>query len=154
MSRDLAIAERIRTASFLARVVGGALGAVLLLSSLFIVSNVVKLTVYARKDEVQLLHVVGATPAYVRGTFVTEGILQGLLGSALALGAALSRLSPHPELPPRRLPAAPREPRHRLPLALEHAPHRRRRDGPRRDRQPGAADPPRRRAGSDSAPAA
>lgn len=86
VSRDLELAERVLAASRLVKLVAVFLGGVLLLSALFTVSNVVKLTVYARRDEVQILRLVGATSAYVRGLFLTEGVLQGLFGSTLALG--------------------------------------------------------------------
>lgn len=85
VSRDLEIAERLSAASRLVGVVGAFLGGVLLLAALFTISSVVKLTVYARKDEIEVLRLVGARGAYVRGTFVTEGVLQGFFGALLAL---------------------------------------------------------------------
>lgn len=95
VSRDLNLAERVLAASRIAKAVAVFLGGVLLLSALFTVSNVVKITVYTRRDEVEILRLVGATNAYLRGNFVTAGVLQGLLGSALALMLlyAVSRLA-------------------------------------------------------------
>jgi cell division transport system permease protein len=52
---------------------------------IFIVSNTIKLVVYARRDEVEILHLVGATPWMIRLPFLMEGFLQGLLGGGLAL---------------------------------------------------------------------
>ena len=48
-------------------------------------SNVVRLAATARRDEIEIMQLVGAPLAYVRGPFVVEGILQGGVGAALAL---------------------------------------------------------------------
>lgn len=67
------------------RVVGAILGSFLGLAALFIVSNTIKLTIYARKDELELLGLVGATRFFIKAPFLIEGILQGAAGSLLAL---------------------------------------------------------------------
>lgn len=85
VGRDFELAERFSAASRVFRLVAFSLGGVLLLSALFTVSNVVKLTAYARRQEVEILRLVGATTSYIRGTFVMEGLLQGLSGSCLGL---------------------------------------------------------------------
>lgn len=69
-----------------ARVAAWVLGVALCLGTILIVSNTIRLTVYARKDEIDIMSLVGATPAFVRAPFVVEGALQGLLGGAAALG--------------------------------------------------------------------
>jgi cell division transport system permease protein len=56
---------------------------------LFIVSNTIKLTIYARKDELELLGLVGATRFFIKAPFLIEGILQGALGSLLSMIALL-----------------------------------------------------------------
>ena len=53
----------------------------------FAVANVVRLAATARRDEVEIMELVGAPFAYVRGPFVTEGILQGGIGAVLAVAA-------------------------------------------------------------------
>ena len=65
-----------------------ALGVGLLVSvaCLAIVWSTIRLGVFARRAEVQILRLVGGTSAFVRGPFVVEGMLQGLCGAALALG--------------------------------------------------------------------
>ena len=68
-----------------ARLVGALLGAFLLIAVIFIVSNTIKLTVYSRKDEIELLSLVGATRMFIKAPFLIEGTLQGLVGSAGAL---------------------------------------------------------------------
>lgn len=51
----------------------------------FVISNTIKLLVYSRKDEVEILSLVGATRNIIRLPFLTEGVLHGFLGSVLAL---------------------------------------------------------------------
>lgn len=68
-----------------ARLVVTLIGGFLLISVLFIVSNTIKLTVYARKDELELLSLVGATRLFIKAPFLIEGVIQGFAGSLLAL---------------------------------------------------------------------
>ncbi|SRR6266540_505320 len=67
------------------RIVGALLGGFLLLAVIFIVSNTIKLTIYARKDELELLGLVGATRMFIKAPFLIEGVIQGAAGSSLAL---------------------------------------------------------------------
>jgi cell division transport system permease protein len=67
------------------RLVGLFLGGFLLLAMVFIVSNTIKLTIYARKDELEVLGLVGATGFFIRTPFIIEGVLHGAVGSLLAL---------------------------------------------------------------------
>jgi len=83
---DLLWIERLSTAVRLVRGLGGVLGGILALASVFTISNVIRLTVYARQDELDIMRLVGATRAYVRGPFIVEGMLQGGLGGAVAVG--------------------------------------------------------------------
>ena len=64
----------------------GALVAVLS-AALLVVANTIRLAVYARRDEIEIMKLVGATDGYVRLPFLLEGVLQGLLGGGLALAA-------------------------------------------------------------------
>ncbi len=63
------------------------LGLIFAASAVFVISNTIKLMVYARREEVEILSLVGATPRVIRAPFVVEGLLQGLLGGAAALAA-------------------------------------------------------------------
>jgi cell division transport system permease protein len=83
---DLLWIERLSTAVRLVRGVGGFLGGILVLAGIFTISNVIRLTVYARQDELDIMRLVGATRAYVKGPFVVEGMIQGGLGGTLAVG--------------------------------------------------------------------
>ena len=59
-------------------------------AALLVVANTIRLAVYARRDEIEIMKLVGATDSYVRAPFLLEGALQGLIGAALALGAVLA----------------------------------------------------------------
>jgi cell division transport system permease protein len=93
---DLLWIDRLSTALRLVRGVGALLGGILVSAALFTISNVIRLTVYARQDELDIMRLVGATPAYIKGPFVVEGMIQGGLGgllAALLLGFALRVLA-------------------------------------------------------------
>jgi len=62
------------------------LGSFLLFAALFIVSNTIKLTLYARRDELEIMALVGATMRFIQIPFLLEGALQGLIGGVLSLG--------------------------------------------------------------------
>jgi cell division transport system permease protein len=81
---DLLWIERLATAVRLVRGTGALLGGILVLAGVFTIYNVIRLTIYARQDELDIMRLVGATPAYVKGPFVVEGLLQGALGGLLA----------------------------------------------------------------------
>jgi cell division transport system permease protein len=67
------------------RLVGALLGGFLVLAVIFIVSNTIKLTIYSRKEELELLSLVGATRMFIKAPFLIEGILQGVVGALLTL---------------------------------------------------------------------
>jgi cell division transport system permease protein len=75
----------------LLRVVGYALGGVLSLATLLIVANTIRLGLYARRDEIDILELVGASRLFVRMPFLIEGFVQGALGGCVA--AALLALA-------------------------------------------------------------
>lgn len=67
------------------RLLGGLLGAFLLIAVVFIVSNTIKLTIYARRDELEVMSLVGATRFFIKAPFLIEGVIQGFAGSLLAV---------------------------------------------------------------------
>lgn len=77
--------EKMQSLSRLAKAVGFFLGGILILASFFIVSNVIKLNVIARKDEIEILRFVGGTNTFIRIPFLTEGIILGAFGGILSL---------------------------------------------------------------------
>ena len=69
----------------LLRVSGLAIGGVLALAAAMIVTNTIRLAVYARRDELEILMLVGAGRVFVAVPFLLEGLLQGLAGALVAL---------------------------------------------------------------------
>jgi len=63
-----------------------ALAVVLGLAALMIVANTIRLAIYAREDEIEILTLVGASKTFVRLPLLLEGLLQGAAGGALAVG--------------------------------------------------------------------
>jgi cell division transport system permease protein len=61
-------------------------GVLLSLGLILIVSNTIRLSIYSRQDEIELMLLIGATPRFVKIPFLLEGMLQGLSGSILSLG--------------------------------------------------------------------
>lgn len=58
---------------------------ILILISLFIISNTIKLTVHARRKEISIMKYVGATNGFIRTPFIIEGIIIGLLSGILSI---------------------------------------------------------------------
>lgn len=82
---DLVWVQRIRS---LLRVIGwggAVLGAILLGAAIITISGVIRLNVLARREEIEILRLVGATRGFIRGPFVAEGAFQGIVASLLAL---------------------------------------------------------------------
>ncbi len=73
--------EKLLNITYILRVASLAIIAVLVFISIFIISNTIKLTVYARRKEIGIMKYVGATDWFVRGPFIVEGMLLGIIGS-------------------------------------------------------------------------
>jgi cell division transport system permease protein len=65
--------------------IGLALGVLIAVSAVFLVSNTIRLTIYAKRKSVQTMKLVGATRWFVRAPFIVEGIIQGLIGGIVAV---------------------------------------------------------------------
>ncbi len=65
------------------RMLGLVIGILVVLAAGVIISNTIRLSVYARREEIQILKLVGATDGFIKIPFYIEGILLGLLGAAL-----------------------------------------------------------------------
>jgi cell division transport system permease protein len=67
-----------------------AISIVLLASSLFLIVNTIRLATFARRREIEVMKLVGASNWFVRIPFIAEGMVQGLVGAGLAIIAVLS----------------------------------------------------------------
>jgi cell division transport system permease protein len=63
----------------------GMLALTLLIVITILVFNTIRLTIYARRDIIQIMKLVGATNYFIKGPFIFEGMLQGLIGGGLSL---------------------------------------------------------------------
>ncbi len=77
--------DRLESIGSLVRWTGLLLAAVLVLAAAFTVTNVVRLSLHARRDEIEIMELVGAPHSFIRGPFVFEGMFQGGLGALVAL---------------------------------------------------------------------
>ena len=80
------LAEGFSTIQSVLHMVSIAIIAVLLVVSLLIISNTVKLAMYDRRDEIAIMKMVGATNGFIRLPFVVEGFTLGMIGAILAFG--------------------------------------------------------------------
>ena len=81
------LAEGFSTLQQILEIASVAVISVLLVVSLLIISNTVKLAMYDRRDEIAIMKMVGATNGFIRLPFVVEGFSLGMIGAALAFGA-------------------------------------------------------------------
>jgi len=78
------VASKILTVNRAIHYVGLLILAALFLSTIFIVSNTIRLTVFARRKEIGVMQLVGAANWFIRWPFILEGVLQGLIGAVIA----------------------------------------------------------------------
>ncbi len=78
VEKIIALAELIRT-------IGVIIFVILVLVSLFLISNTIKLTVYSRRREIGIMKFVGATNWFIRLPFIIEGMIMGLIGGILSV---------------------------------------------------------------------
>jgi len=77
--------RRLESLLGLARIGGAALAVVIFAAVVFVMASVLRLAVLARRTEIEIMLLVGATPGFVRGPFLVAGLAQALLSSAGAL---------------------------------------------------------------------
>jgi len=78
-SRDVLRVARVIEAFFLAAVV------VLLIASTLLIANTIRLSIFSRRREIEVMKLVGATNWFVRGPFMLEGLICGFIGSIAAI---------------------------------------------------------------------
>jgi cell division transport system permease protein len=79
-------ANKINGATMAVRWVLGVVAGLLLIASLLLVANTIRLSIYARRREVEVMRLVGATNWFIRWPFMVEGLVCGLLGAGIAIG--------------------------------------------------------------------
>ena len=84
ISAEFELAEGFSTLERILQIVSIAVIAVLLIVSLLIISNTVKLAMYDRRDEIAIMKMVGATNGFIRLPYVVEGFTLGMIGAAIA----------------------------------------------------------------------
>lgn len=78
------VIETISKISYWVRLISVGVIAILLIVAMFIISNTIKLTVFARRKEISIMKYIGATDWFIRWPFIIEGILIGFIGALLA----------------------------------------------------------------------
>ncbi len=77
--------EQLKTLSGVLNVLGIGLSIVLGLSAVILIANTIRLAIYARRDEVAIMKLVGASNWFIRVPFLIEGLIEGVVGAALAV---------------------------------------------------------------------
>ncbi|WP_307728759.1 permease-like cell division protein FtsX [Alkalicoccobacillus plakortidis] len=77
--------ERLLQVTDVGRYIGLGLVISLMLTAMFLIANTIKLTILARRKEIRIMKLVGATNGFIRWPFLVEGLLLGLIGSLLPI---------------------------------------------------------------------
>ncbi|MGC6367366.1 MAG: permease-like cell division protein FtsX [Candidatus Marinamargulisbacteria bacterium] len=80
------LANRVEIFRRIMTVSGWSLILLLILASLFIIVNTIRLTVIARDEEISIMQLVGATKRFIKGPFLIEGFIIGVFGASIAVG--------------------------------------------------------------------
>ncbi len=83
---DRAWLDRVDAILKVARGGGAGLGLLVFGAVSFVMASVLRLAVYARRDEIEIMLLVGASPMLVRGPFLVAGVVQGFVASVISLG--------------------------------------------------------------------
>ena len=78
-------AKRLLNFTYIFRRAGMLVLALLVFASILIISNIIKITVYARRNEIEIMSLVGATSWFIKWPFIIEGFLQGFISAILSI---------------------------------------------------------------------
>lgn len=78
-------AERLLSFTYIFRRAGMLILALLIFASILIISNIIKITVYARRNEIEIMSLAGATSWFIKWPFIIEGFLQGFISAILSI---------------------------------------------------------------------
>ena len=79
--------EQLQNLSAVLNVLGLGMAVILGLAAVVLIANTIRLAIYARRDEVSIMKLVGASNWFIRVPFLLEGMVEGVLGAALAVFA-------------------------------------------------------------------
>lgn len=82
--------EKLFSTVKIGRNIGVVLIAGLLFTAMFLISNTIKITIYARRTEIEIMKLVGATNWFIRWPFLLEGLFLGVIGSILPIALILA----------------------------------------------------------------
>jgi len=87
--KNQAVVDKLRKINKLLALGNVVISLILLIVALLIIFNTIRITIFTRKEEIEIMKLVGATDWYIRWPFVLEGVLYGFLGALLAFGLTI-----------------------------------------------------------------
>lgn len=79
--------KRLTSITGVFKFVGYAMGSLFIIATLFIIANTIRLVLYSKKEEIEIMKLVGATHRFIKAPFYIEGLILGALGSIIGIVA-------------------------------------------------------------------